>query len=296
MKRIILPVMLILGQYCSAQEYFEYPTSNTTWTYLRCDIRDGFNVRFDENSPYIPPSSFKSCFSQSSSIIGDTIIGGHTYQFVAPNGYLSPSTREDSLRRVYGISPLEPEEVLLYNFAGNVGDIMSSNPNQIIKLKDSVLVYDGTYRDRFTLSNGSIVLEGIGLINDIYGLVVYVDSQIEFELLCMEQNGEIVYQHPDYSTCDTSFGDTIMGIEDLEAVPVFSISPNPFSQSTTVELSQVSNSWGWSLYNSLGVLVERKTNINTRKTIIQRGDLPAGIYVLQINVEGRMYSKKVLIE
>lgn len=74
--------------------------------------------------------------------------------------------------------------------------------------------------------------------------------------------------------------------------------PNPFSTSCTIQFQNFSNEiFSLSIYSSYGQLVFQKTNIANGQLEIQKGDLPSGVYFIQLqNEHSVIHSKKIIIE
>ena len=83
------------------------------------------------------------------------------------------------------------------------------------------------------------------------------------------------------------------GFEKLGSDEVFSISPQPFSTSTTLNLKTGSSIEMINIYNSAGKLIEVVKGNNSGKMTFGN-DLTTGLYHLQINSTNGVYSAKVL--
>lgn len=75
------------------------------------------------------------------------------------------------------------------------------------------------------------------------------------------------------------------------------IYPNPFSQQTVIEFKDELNNSNINIYNSTGLKVKEIRNVFGQSILIQRENLPSGIYYLVITKNGKMVGKnKVVIE
>jgi hypothetical protein len=73
-----------------------------------------------------------------------------------------------------------------------------------------------------------------------------------------------------------------------------SVSPNPFIESTTLQVSHTGSKLV--IYDSMGSIV-REQIINTQTTIINRNSLPTGIYIYQVvQQSGQFLTGKFIIE
>jgi hypothetical protein len=89
----------------------------------------------------------------------------------------------------------------------------------------------------------------------------------------------------------------------LDTDKLIKVYPNPFSESTTVEIQKennICNSISMELYNLIGAkqaidfaVVSKENNKIVLK--IKNGHLPAGIYFLQIKTNNKTYSQKIII-
>ena len=94
---------------------------------------------------------------------------------------------------------------------------------------------------------------------------------------------------------------TLGGCPTLNANSVSEISnvriyPNPFSEKATVEVS-ILEEWSWTMYNSLGQVVQRIDNISDRSITIPRGNLDAGIYFYEVKTSNALVKTgKVILD
>ena len=87
------------------------------------------------------------------------------------------------------------------------------------------------------------------------------------------------------------------GIEDEIKQPVIKTYPNPFSSVTTIYSDQIFNDAGLKLFNSAGQIVFEKAHIYGQSHTLAKDNLPNGLYVLQVEQDGRYmgYYKLLLI-
>ena len=84
--------------------------------------------------------------------------------------------------------------------------------------------------------------------------------------------------------------------DDLSTFPI-TIYPNPFSDFTIIEIQGIKNQWTWTLYNSVGQVVQNITDITEPQLIIKKGDLATGVYMYQVQIGNTLvYSGKLTIE
>ena len=86
------------------------------------------------------------------------------------------------------------------------------------------------------------------------------------------------------------FGCMPVGLEDHTSS--LKLYPNPFSSSTTIELPSEPHTL--TIYDIVGNKV-REEQVSG-KTIIERGDLSKGIYIIEVRSESQTYSGKLVVE
>jgi uncharacterized repeat protein (TIGR01451 family) len=73
--------------------------------------------------------------------------------------------------------------------------------------------------------------------------------------------------------------------------------PNPFSESTTIQVNGLKENFDFTLNNVLGMKMTEQKNISENKFSFSKKDLPAGIYFFTISVEGKNVANgKLIIE
>jgi len=87
------------------------------------------------------------------------------------------------------------------------------------------------------------------------------------------------------------------GVQDISNSDILDIYPNPFSDYLTLQMSTLGGTnYEFVLYNLIGQEV-LKTEINQQKSIIQRGNLPAGIFFYKILTrEGIIQTGKIIVQ
>jgi hypothetical protein len=90
----------------------------------------------------------------------------------------------------------------------------------------------------------------------------------------------------------------LVGINDLTANDAaIKIYPNPANTTTTIDLTAFTgHSVNMELYDVLGRKVKSNTNIRSNQFILNRDNLPSGIYFMNIISEGKVFSKKIIFE
>ncbi|MGZ4049432.1 MAG: T9SS type A sorting domain-containing protein [Bacteroidia bacterium] len=86
------------------------------------------------------------------------------------------------------------------------------------------------------------------------------------------------------------------GIHELTATPVMSIYPNPATTNITISLGNLKNKEAlFTMYDDTGKKV-RSFNSSSPENIIDRGNLPGGIYFINVLVGDKQLTKKIILE
>jgi len=87
------------------------------------------------------------------------------------------------------------------------------------------------------------------------------------------------------------------GIEDIDLKIVLSNSPNPFKESTTIKFYNSDNkTFVMTLTDTKGRVVRKVKNVTGSEIIIERKDLKAGVYFMELKGDSRTYRGKIMIE
>ena len=186
-------------------------------------------------------------------------------------------------------------ETLLYDFTASVGDTLRIGDFAEEMVLDSIsmvqigdvdrrkfwfgLEYDNLGRPRAK----ETWIEGMG---SDYGLLWtgYFNVVDGWHcLLCFHQNGELIWENPEYGFC------TYTAVEETKDSEIF-IFPNPAKEKVTIEGVEATEV---EVYNALGQLVKTVQNANE----INVSDLMEGVYLLRIaNADGKCYTNRVAVK
>jgi hypothetical protein len=252
------------------------------------------------NQIYVKYPAPPEYFSFQYTIDGtDTLISGKNYlKIFLNNSVIVGAYRQDTIhKQVFALNfnqPHENKEYLLYDFSLEVGDTFSSRPladcdsNSIVQSIDSILIM-GTFRKKINLvsqkfSTNVSIIEGIGSLDGL------------FEASCFEAS---------YGLCSFLDGiDTLFinknfgcytGIKETERKVLFKLSPNPFSDRTTLTLNVEKGNSRIIVYNLWGNEVRRIEKIEGQTVIIDREDLRNGVYLLYLTIDNILIQTQKLI-
>ena len=306
MKSIRIYALLALllmagGATMQAQEWMSLLKDNSEW-----------NILWQSTGVPTPES-----VTESLMVSGDTLVDGVLYKKVLRK--LSSETQywHGSLEYdLYGIikeeesgkvfyKPIEQEiEYLLYDFGMNVNDTAvmywCQNSNWEVHVRiDSIATQHiaGAERRVFYVSSKDMFgdewhwlntwVEGIGAMEGLlYSChVVNAGGITLHELLCYHEDGELVWQNPNYNTCliDPE------SIQDNTEESGLQVYPNPARDRVVIEGVEAAEV---QVYNALGQLVKTVRRTNE----IDLSGLVDGVYLLRItDAEGKVYTNKITV-
>jgi hypothetical protein len=94
-------------------------------------------------------------------------------------------------------------------------------------------------------------------------------------------------------TCDLS-----TGTKDIQLQHSFKVAPNPFSNRTFLEFDNPQNqTFSLVITNMSGQIVRRMSNITGERVLVEREDMPAGMFVANlIDEEGNFAITKLIVK
>ena len=310
MKNILLLITFtITGCFSFGQTniYHPFPDSNAVWI----QSNDGWFGT--------------ACWiyhDQNLYISGDTTFGNYTYHKLYLNEYVSEfcsppndpfppyynfgeyygAFRQDiPNKKVYFYQDgLQEPDVLAYDYNLNVGDTLpltclNTFENVFVYNIDSVLV-GSQYNKRFWLTNGwsygyPALIEGLGDTYGAFGYFTNPTNEWYLHLWCVKLNNVTVWKDDTSSTCSI-----ITKVENLEKQIQVSAFPNPFSEYSTIRTNKDLDNASLSITNTLGKEVKKIVNISGRNLVIQRDNLPSGVYLICLVQENKIIANiKVII-
>lgn len=283
MKKITLLLFLLAGTASlHGQDYVPLLDTNKVWNI--------FEDYFTWGNTY--PHYLARCETDTTRFI---VKKKFTEQVIAELGYL----REDTVtKKVYYTNINEGNEVLLYDFSLEEGDILQGM--EVIKV-DSIKLLDGTYRKRIVFHNYyNTWIEGIG---NLLGGLLWIDWYWDFKmhppvawLFCYFVNDTLLYRNDDYfhfiDGCDYSF--TNVNTETIDNTYIPKIYPNPFSKKVSISLNDLlqGETFELAIKTLDGRTVYHETLVSD--IAIDLSFLGKGIYLLSIKNKHFQFTEKII--
>ncbi len=90
-------------------------------------------------------------------------------------------------------------------------------------------------------------------------------------------------------------GQTVLGINENSNKDIFSIFPNPFISSTTIQTICNLNNATLTIYNSYGRTLKQVKNISGQTVSLYRENLASGLYFIRLTEENKIIAVEKLI-
>ena len=275
---ILLALLMMAGK-TQAQEFLPMVQEGNEWHTL-----------FWSMSPLYKHNYVFSCS-------GDTLVDNVRYVKLmntvdGNKPYLFTLLREED-GKVWALYFLnDPEEFLLYDFTAKVGDNLIVGEFGTNYIVDSISTEQigGLDRKKLWLATNDYLgnpqvretwIEGIGSNLGMpwsgWGVGVY---DFYSRLLCFHQDGELIWQNPQYDGC------TYTAVEEIQGNETVSIYPNPTNGIVNVEGHEIIEV---KVYNALGHLVKE-----TKENVIDLSGQNAGVYLIKITTPSRIITKQIL--
>jgi len=293
MKTFFSIIVLIPFSFSYSQNYFPLVEENNEWNVL--------------NQYYIPIPMPQVYYTETFKLSGDTLIEDEMYMKLFMSEEEDPFTwnyigalREDQ-QKVWYFPENSYSESLLYDFNLQQGDTVNFLYEPMVV--DSVVYkpINGTDRKHIFFSYYGISeftefwIEGIGSNRGVVygGTALFVGGW--YYILCKSENNELVYMNPDYQTCYM----ISTGIEENDAEPNLVLRPNPARGKFEIRSSmfEVEGSKIISIYNEMGVKVQEVRKMDRSETIyMDAKDLRKGFYFIRMEMNGKTYSSKLVVQ
>ncbi|MDP3915878.1 MAG: T9SS type A sorting domain-containing protein [Bacteroidota bacterium] len=237
---------------------------------------------------------------------GDSIINDTTYAKLytttdesLTNWKIYGLWRETDGLKIFKRDLYYHKEQLMYDFSLVKNDIFIT---QGITFKvDSVLIFNwgGKLRKHWYLNpvsgdefHRTVWIEGVGQRNYFLSNINGSIGALPF-LLCYTENGQLVYQNPEYNTC---FYTSSINIQN--PTKGFKVYPNPVSGELFVQLTtNIDENYTLELYSLKGELVKKEClDAGNNLHRVDTSSLRNGIYILRLISDSGKYSEEVIIK
>lgn len=286
-KLILISASFIFSVMAFCQDYYPLVQENNEWNVLQ--------VIFEGGNPW--DTTF---FTQMYMISGDTIINELAYKKVFKSEEEIPvnweyegSIREED-EKVWYISHFNNEETLIYDFTLNVGDTMVFQ-YQSVMVVDSITFHEigGMERKHVYFSYidfspyRELWIEGIG---SNYGVLSSGSGGSVGGwtwLLCMSENGELVYMNPNFNSC-------FLISTDINEIKTFNfiIYPNPTYGLLIIENLNNTKINSIRLVDLFGQTIKTFKN---NQTTLDLTRMTSGSYMLILGTENGLLQKKIIV-
>ena len=164
-----------------------------------------------------------------------------------------------------------------------------SGYTNIVQSIDSTLI-GSEYHKRFWLNNNyAALIEGIGTTLGAFAPIVpFFESGND--LWCVRRNNQIVW------TSSPGYGCSLTSISEHSANEnQISITPNPFSLATTIQTNKNLINATLTIFDSFGKQVKQIKSLTGQKIILQRDNLPNGLYFIRLSQDSKIIETNKLI-
>jgi len=198
------------------------------------------------------------------------------------------------------------EEELVMDFNLSVGDTISYKldiPGPIhlveyIGMIDSIDLLNGDQRLRFRIDKSErpefLDTTYISESRDIWIEGIGSDLPFHFsgfDLLCFYENGMQLFDNEEYDYC--YIDEMISPIITLDNDFKFEVFPSPFDESLNINLNKIYKNIRVNFFDLSGKLIREDSIRNVSKIELNVNTLSTGLYILSINADGNIFSKKI---
>jgi hypothetical protein len=294
MKRVIL---LLVVAWCSSANVFSKTES---------EENDGFVNAFEADSAvwsYLFGGNSGQKIYQMK-LFGDTIIDNTKWKYVT-DGFVGKILVRTEGKKVIAkglpdsYSIHFSEEIIIYDFALNVGDSVLASYGSGYHIKDeiigidSIVLNDIRKHKRINLRYESHLIEGIGCVSgpQSHPLFMFIGGTIGTTIgpnfVCCEVNGELLYKSPLYVDCD---GTPVNN----ETVSYLSPKASIFFAGGQLRVTfDDETPFDVKLYNMQGMMLLQSKN-NRNEMLVNLEHLSKGVYAVRVNSGNYVYSDKIV--
>lgn len=278
------------------QDYYPFPDSNAIWNEYSVHVENPQNVAYKIRYGMIGDTTIGNRqYSKIYKLINDTCLNINNAEYFG-------AIREEA-KQVFAIIEYFGEtEILMYDFSMAEGDTIYSNAPEgymsqptVISEIDNIVLFDGTTRKRFRIneSTDEFWIEGIGSQGGLFTPVIaQITNYYEPHLSCFKQN-ELTTYLSNFS-CNKCFCMLETSITDLHgSTNKIQLYPNPATDYLNIDFELQNGMPVINLFNANGRLINSQIS-NTFPIRMNIGNLPDGIYLIQITTDNTSINKKFL--
>ncbi len=293
MKRTILILFLILiSVSIYSQNYYPFPDSNAIWNSRYGGYYGSPIVRFGLNGD---TAINNQVYSKVYQIVDDSTLNLNNMTYYS-------AIRENDSKQVFVKMTDFEEEILIYDFSLNIGDtIISNSPSGylnydlcIIADIDTIELENNQFRKRFKINDyeQDYWIEGIGSIGGLFHPTMDYIIGSYCDLTCFKYNDTALYiNNPECDKCFCSLLTPV--IEKEENNNFINVYPNPATTNINIDFKLKNGLSTIRLINSNGNLIESRIT-NSFPIRMNIKNLPYGIYLIQLNTEKEIFTKKII--
>lgn len=296
----LLFISLFLGQILKSQEYLPFANSNSIWL----NAYYGYDLEGMGEGP--PDIIYESYIKYCAPGI-DTIINTLSYKQIYFCGGEYKGAIRDEAGIVFYVPNDSINEFVLYDFTVQIQDVVqniyferqeyfnyegqnesASLFSDLVLYVDSVLI-NGQNRKRIYFFSGNSWTEGIGSSWGLFEGHILIEWY-STHMYCMSENDTTLYPQYQTQACEIN-----VGIDDVEREnQIITVYPNPSKNRFTIEVKDNAQVETLSLLNTIGQEFEIKPKLESNAIVIDLNSFPNGIYFLLLEIEGQVYTKKLV--
>ncbi len=196
-------------------------------------------------------------------------------------------------------------EILTGTWNNSPGPHLTLQQNHWYKLSISTTFSGGTFSDKIDLiaevfdlglsgTNNPTLLNSAS--GTIYMYILIADTAISIGITGARWGGGIYLDDFHYQGIKSSFSCASgQGINEIEKKVHLNCYPNPFTTQTILQTDGLLNNASIIVYNCFGQIVKQIKNISGQTIILNRDDLPSGIYYIRLSQKDKIIATEKLI-
>jgi hypothetical protein len=194
-------------------------------------------------------------------------------------------------------------DVILFDFSLHISDSITlfTGPRYVVFYDDSVTVSPGKKRRMIGLNciypgpPQEFWIEGVGTFNHPFKIQNELPSDPSYQLNCSYQNGNVIFNRGvSANGCTPSCCPIPPKIGESKII-YSKWYPNPFYLSTTFQSDKDLKNVTITVYTICGQKVKEIKNISGTKIILNRDNLPSGLYIVKTMQENKTFSTDKLL-